>query len=632
MIYDIVMSLFYVAVMIFVMHAFGNRLMKSTNFAKNFICGYVFYIVLCSLIGIFAQFFSLPWKLYEWSMLLLFIIVTVFSFYKTQWKLTGDDVKKYWKEYGLYYGMAAVFVCLGLIYIYYQWLNNHIDDAWYLGKVKMVPEVDNMSTLYYPTGFTYPADYVRMVNTFEIELAFFSHILHISPSVFVKVGQSFLMYFIVLNVFHLLYQKLLSKNLLTNKYFLSVMMLAMLFFGWYHELLAGKEVLYLHDSWQFNTAIWYGSSTVRTLSLVLLLYPFMDDIKFSLKKGVYYVLTCVFLMTRASQAIPAIYLATGAYICYQMLIQAQKRKQIYAIIILILIGMALIPMNEHCILMQDVIWMVLKNNVTSMILMFTVLMIALSFQLKNNIIYRWNIWLIIMAGFIFLPRINTLFLRFCIYDFVVARTTTLYLFTLVGTGFCYMGYFLYRLLGNEKKLLFVYGCMSLYLICVPVLYIQQIYGVKHAIAVLFENPKLLPQSTLDLSKELEAYQQETKKDLYVLAPAVVSLDGTVHSLAAMLRYEAPHIYVVGAIPRYSGMLENNPFYGYTQREQDVFERFNDGSDMDIDKMSTLLQSYPINCLIVTNMQAKQTAMKQLGFQEVFDFDLKQGNTYYVLKK
>ena len=632
MIYDIAMCLFYVAVMIFVMHAFGNRLIKSTCFAKNFIYGYVLYIVLCSLIGICTQFFSLPWKLYEWSMSIIFILVTVFSFYKREWKFSLDALKKHYKEYGLYNGMAAILVCLGLIYIYYQWLNNHIDDAWYLGKVKMVPEVDNMSTLYYPTGFTYPADYVRMVNTFEIELAFFSHIMHISPSVFVKVGQSFLMYFIILNVFHLLYQKLLYKNLSIDQYFISVIMLAMLIFGWYHELLAGKEVLYLHDSWQFNTAIWYGSSTVRTMSLVLLLYPFMDNVQFSLKKGVYYVLTCVFLMTRASQAIPAIYLATAAYICYQMLIQAQKRKQIYGFIVVILIAMAVIPMSETCVIMQDVIWMVLKNNVTSILLMLTVLMIALSFQLKNNTIQRWNIWLIIMAILMFMPRINTLFLRFCIYDFVVARTTTLYFFTLVGTGFCYMGYFLYQLLGNGKKLYLLYGCMSLYLICVPVLYIQQIYGVKHAVSVLLQNPKLIPQSTLDLSKELETYQQEIKEDLYILAPAVVSLDGTVHSFAAMLRYEAPHIYVVGAVPRYSGMLENNKFYGYTQREQDVFEYFNNGTDMDVEKMNALFQSYPINCLIVTNLQAKQMAMRKLGFQEVFDFDLKQGNTYYVLKK
>jgi len=87
---------------------------------------------------------------------------------------------------------------------------------------------------------------------------------------------------------------------------------------------------------------------------------------------------------------------------------------------------------------------------------------------------------------------------------------------------------------------------------------------------LLQNPKLLPQSTLELSSELEAYQQQRKESLYVLAPAVVSLDGTVHSFAAMLRYNAPHIYMVGAIPRYSGMMEDNPFYGYTQQEQDVF--------------------------------------------------------------
>lgn len=632
MIYDLIMCLFYITAMIFIMHAFGRRMIKSTCFAKNLIYGYVIYIVLCSLLGMCAQFFILPWKFYEIAMLILLGGVILYSFCGIKLNFSKDVVKEHMKEYGLYYIMASVFVCLGLIYIYYQWLNNHIDDAWYLGKVKMVPEVDNMSTLYYPTGFLYPADYVRMVNTFEIELAFFSHMLHISPSVFVKIGQSFLMYFMILNLFHLLYQNLIGEKVSKNKYMISVMMLAMLFFGWYHELLAGKEVLYLHDSWQFNTAIWYGSSTVRTMSLVLLLYPFMCNYHFTLKKALGFILTSVFLMTRASQAIPAIFLVAGAYICYRLLLLAKEKKQTYWGIFAILLVMFILPGNESVGVMQDVIWMVMKNNVTSIALMLTVLLVTLSFQLKNEIINRWNIWLIIMGCLMFIPRINTLFLHFCIYDFVVARTTTLYLFTLVGTGFCYMGYFLFCFLADTRKMMLVYGVMSLYMICVPVLYIQQIYGIKHAVAVLFHNPKLLPESTLELSKELESYQQQSEEDLYVLAPAVVSLDGTVHSFAAMLRYEAPDIYVVGAIPRYSGMLEDNPFYGYSQKEQEVFEHFNDGTDMDVVKMMELLSEYPINCLIVTNEKAKQIAMQQLGFQEAIDFVPKQGNVYYVLKK
>lgn len=632
MIWDMLMSMTYVFMMIVIMNTFGKRLIQHNSFAENLIAGYVVYIVLCSLLGMCAQFLSIPWKYYQWAMILLLLGVIGFSFYGFSWHVDKAKIKQHFVEYGLYYLMAAVFVGLGLIYIYYQWLNNHIDDAWYLGKVKMVPDVDNMSTLYYPTGFHYPADYVRMVNTFEIELAFFAHVLRVSPSFFVKVAQSYLMYFMILNLFHLLYQKLLSDHWKNNNYLFSVIMLSALLFGWYHELLAGKEILYMHDSWQFNTAIWYGSSTVRTMSLILLLHPFLDVSALSVKKIIGFVLTCIFLMTRASQAIPTIYLAVATYICYRLLVSAQQKRQLYWLIAVILLVMAGIPAGEEVSVQQDVIYMVMKNNITSILLMIVILLVILSFQLNNKRIRKWNCWLMIMAGLMFLPRINTLFLKFCIYDFVVARTTTLYLFTLAATGFCYLGYFLHRILQSNKKMMILYGGIAVYLIAVPILYIQQIYGVKHALAVLYHNPKLLPESTLSFSEELEAYAKQSDEPLYVLAPAVVGLDGTVHSLAAMLRYEAYDIYVVGAIPRYSGMDEDNLFYGYTQKEQDVFEHFNDGTQPQPENMKALFNQYPINCLVVTNEQAKQAAVKELGFQEAFDFHWEQGSTYYVLKK
>lgn len=632
MVYNLVAGIVYLILFVFLMTAFGKKITHK-NFSISLVSGYVVYICLCSLGGMIAQFFTLPWLYYKGFMIALLLAIAFYSCYHIDFKQYFDVswMKAHLKQHIVYYIMSFVFVVLGLLYIYYQWSNNLIDDAWYLGKIHMVPRVDNMTTLYYPTGFHYPADYVRMVNTFEIELAFMSDVTGISASFFVKVIQSYFIYFLILQLFHILYTILLKAYKVKGTYTIPCMMLVCLLFGWYFELLAGKEVLYMHDSWQFNTAIWFGSSTVRTMALMLLLVPFISEYKLTIKKFIGFIITCIFLLSRASQAIPAIYLAVACYICYTLFMLAKKKSYVYGIILAIFIGMALIPRGVDLQPLKDVVYMIIKNNITSIALASCFLLLLLSFEYRAKQINRWNCFLLIMGVLIFIPRINTLFLKFCIYDFVVARTITLYLFTLIATSGCYLGYAMYRFLKSPKKVMLFYSLLSVYLIAVPLSYIQQIFGLKHAVGVLMRNQELLPESTLRLSEHLSQYQTSLQTSLYVLAPAWVSLDGTVHALASMIRYEAPNIYSIGSIPRYSGMNEDNPYNGYTQTEQDVFEKFNDGSDMDVKKLRALLKKYPANCLVFTNENAKALAISALGFHEAFTLQSARGDlTYYVV--
>lgn len=630
--FDYIKGFLFLIIFILFLSKLGMKIKKSSFFCENLIYGFIIYTCFQFVGGFIAQFLRLPWLLYEIYMILTIILLTIFILYKNEWKVDYKKaLLKHVKTYGIFYALALLFVVLSCMNIQYQWSNNMIDDGYYLNKVMLAPQLENYVDYNYATGFNFTESISRIVNTFEIEAAFFTNLLGIEASVFCKVFLAYFNYFLVLNGFYWLYITL--SNTKEERGVLSLALIPMLFFGFYQEILNNFGLLYLQDSWQFNTAMWYGSSIVRHLGLVILIVPFLKNEKITIKKILFFLLSTVALVSKASQIFPVVCLLLLTYAIIVCLSKVGSNKKAFVTLIVILLALCIIPFSADLNIRYSIVYEQLQSNMGTFIVKVSILFIFLSYLLDIKIVRKWNNILLIFGLLLFVPRLNTIFLYTSMFDFVVARTITLYLFTVIITAGLYSFMLLTKVFNNRIKLCALYICIGCALIFVPLYSIQRNLGLKNTVAILAQNTSLIPEATIELSEKLEELKVDKQVDLYVLSPAWVVNNRTNHSLTAMLRYHAKDINVVSAIPRYNSVDEASVYATYDQEEQDIFEKYHSGEDQDDEKLAELLQQYPINCIVVVYNDVAEKLIDGYGYSLVEKVHLEKENAdYYILYK
>lgn len=672
-------SIIFIGFMIFLCQHVGKRFSKSERFSLNLIYGFVCYTALQGLSGIIWQLLKIDYVYYRIFMIILILILL---FYKVDIrKIRINEVfetfKNHLKSHYILYIVATSLIILSLINIPMLWDNNRQDDGWYLLQIQQLPSLDPREAIHASTGFSYTPALMRVVNTYELEASFYVSTFGIPASIFVKVALSFFHYFLLGTcVFELAFRIFDSKK---AKRICGFVPLVLFLFTLFPLALRDNNFLIMSDDWQFNSAMGYGSSVVRTMGIFLFL-PILDKKLFSMKTIVYIVATSIALISKGSQALPIIYLVVASLVIIWVFdnlkgiwrrfvlvggfsilfffphfgdLFNESARSVYSIFYnnfdntYILAGLIfaayaslfLIKRTRKLIPIALPIFLLASLYVGNALLSAGIVFIY-GFSINNKFVKKFNFILLISAILILVPGINSLFIDFSVYDFVVKRALTLYAITLILLAFIYFGVYLYEQKISVRNICYGYVCVGIVFSSTYFIYYRRTYSLVHAVAVLKNNMELIPSSTIELSNKLDKLATKRGKDVNVVMPVHYGIDGTPHYPYIMLRLHGTKIRNVSAMSRYGqeAAEKHDPLVaGFTSEEQTVIDKLNlPKSDMeDYSKgLSEILEQFPvIDTFVVANPNFMNLLIEDFGFVLADEVVIADDQvTHYILQK
>lgn len=632
---DYLICTVFIIIFISFLAGLGKSLRKNVSFSENLIYGFIVYTCVQFVGGFIVQQFRLPWVFFQGYMYITLIGLLIISIKGKGYSFKYQDILGHFKKYYIIYIIAILFVVLACLNIQYLWNANNIDDGYYLNKIRMAPYVQNFVDYNYAVGVDATESIVRTINTFEIEGAFFTQMLGVDAAVYAKIFMALFNYVLLLHAVYWFFITVLKDNkLLRNAMFAII---PVLFFGIYQELFANFGIMYLQDSWQFNTAMWYGSTLVRSIGVFLLITPLIAN-KFTLTKSyiIYFVLCCVALFSKATQMLPLAVIVMLMLFIYKGLAYLKRRvgiKVSLAYLVAILVALLVLPFIIDVSARADVVNAMIGKNMGTILIKISIFLIAVSYLLEIKTLRIWNNCLILMGALLLIPKLNTLFLITSVFDFVAARTITMYFFALIVTAILIFYLLVSKVLIRRRYLGLGYSAIAVVLVIVPFISIQRNLGIANSIKVVADNPKLIPTSTLQLGEVLKDVGKRYNTQLKVMSPAWVNVDNTPHALASTLRYNNFDLVSVSAIPRYDSQSENSIYKDYTEEVQEVYEFFNNGIKVDHNQLLRIFDKYKVNCLITYYDEPAKMLVDDFGYELVDTIKTSStGHNYSVLYK
>lgn len=612
----IIFLLFFTSFLVLLGKNCFKKLDSNKGFSINLLVGYTVYTFVQAIGGIIVQVLKLNWFMFFWYMITSIALMCVFIFIKEKKniKIDFNKITVHLKNYWFLYAICTVLLFFSLINFEWSWMGNSMDDGRYLNLVATYPYTPNPYTTNAATGLPDSFDIIRALNTFELEYSFWVYFLKIDPSIFTRFAMTFFNYFLTAHGIYALAKIICnSLKLEIKESYYQYVVAPLLIFGFYFNWLIAYRILEMQDSWQFSTAMWYGSSIVRITGIFLCIVPIIEQRKIDLSVIIYCFIVSVVLISKASQALPMVILLAFGYLVAMCLLS--KNKVIWVIPCIMFIGLLFVPQIPTNFEEIEVAAMnIISYNSKYFLWYFSFVMILVSFILKNKLVFKWNIILIIFAMLMWVPKLNTLFVDASMYNFVAARTTTLFIFTIVMSAFIYLFVLGIKFLKRPKVIVCLFLAFGVSLTSFMCYEYRNTIGLKRGLVTLIRNPNLFPKGTYELSKELEKLYQETGEELNVLTQNGIGSNGYVHALSISLRTYAPHINSISAVPRYSSVSKESPFCNFSQEDQWTFEAFNlrPYVDGNIDDFIDLLERYPINCVIAVTEDSRDELLK-LGF-------------------
>lgn len=341
---------------------FSTLLELNNNYnssLKEILTGYIITFFLGFVIGFPSQVLHVNWNVFRYLYLISYAVVLVFCFYKEKeyfkehiskiHKLIYQHLKNNW----LIYSMALVFILFAVsnVLVYYQ---NNYDDAYYLSKIVNSIGCNSLATENSYNGAISFEPLFRMVNTYEITYGFFSQLFHISVPFFCRFTMSLHNYVLVFSVYKLLAQFFVKKEL--SQYCVLPFILLLIPSGY---MMDGNLPISLHmyDGWQFQTAMFYGGSVVRTMALPVIFIFTANLIKKMNYKNVLFIM-----------------------IIYITFMSFSTVFLIYAVIVTLVLFMC-----KGIIMYQDSFTKKIRDNATSLLYIFIPAVLLLMSKLLDKI-------------------------------------------------------------------------------------------------------------------------------------------------------------------------------------------------------------------------------------------------------
>lgn len=602
--------IFYVLFMYLIGSAFYN---KEGSYPSHFIVGYLIFSFFVAIGGIPIQILNLPWLVFVGYMIIVYVLLAVWSIRrldKVNKKIIDTSkIKDFIKNQWFIVFLSLLLVIIASTNIEYIWMNNCMDDGYYLGWVSGVPYGINGFHTNPSTGYASSLSdmFSYLLNTTYSEYGFYVFILNIRTTVFCRIFMAFFNYFLYGMVITQLAEVLLRNNSDIKKsqfqFFSSIIFLFSIISFYYN----GNGILKIQDSWQLNTAMYYGSNIVRTCGIFLLTIFYIDK-KLDWKMVIGVIGIGIALISKSSIALPVIILVSVSFLLSYLLFEEGKHYRLYALMIILayLLVCMIVGNHPHISGLADAQFFTNLHHYIS----FWVIVIFFfsAYFLKNKAINKMNTMMIFILVLMLVNPFDNVFEFSSQYGFVAARMMANYLYSMTVLAFIYFVVLLIKCFSSFKFTnCVIYILTSVLLISLFFQWSQRLESYKQmkkidsTVQIVKDNRYIIPMSTQLLGDVLEQRYQETKHVNVVMMPEAAMVNNEMHSVAIILRTVSPHSISLSATGRY-GKDRVGDYQSFSQKDEfNLYDFQAHPTDKTYHRLSKSLNDANVNCLVVNTM-------------------------------
>ncbi|MCF0260381.1 MAG: hypothetical protein HUJ54_11035 [Erysipelotrichaceae bacterium] len=633
---------------------------KNKSFPHYFLNGFILYSLGPAVLGMAVKILQLSFSIFFWGMWvwigILAAVSAVLIYKKYRWKwISWENFKSFICSYWGLFVILGLLMYIAVLLFPAYWLQNHVDDGFYLSQMASVQYMDIPSQYNPATGLIQNFSLnAYVINTHETEVSFYLSVLGMPAPLFARFFLAAFHYFVLLCGIYAVAEGLFKAANVNNPRLLQWIPMIALFFMCDAFWMRG-DWLNVTDSWQFCSAMYYGSSLVRTSGVFLLIYPYLFDQIFDWKVLLRTMGTALVLMAKSTIALPVIYTAAAAYLCVVML----KSKKIWVKLgaPLLIFASALLGTVISTVLPEtmeagrEIRYVIgYSLNLAKLSFHFLVSKAAAAAVLSTILLRRSRIWWAVVFtalcfGLLCIPYINSLTVCLSVYDFVFGRAMTAYMYFLLSVGFAALwlwGGLLFKKIGIIPRLAAIAGTGALFGICLnSTLYSagdplvltgseRKQLDLDEALTVLGSNPDLFNRNMVEAGKALTELDGGTGT-VNVLGPRLWQTNGVSDYSNVALRSVAPTVKNITAIYRFKD--HNDPAYAsWGDDQQGTADQFFTEIDDEKDPSGIywLLQEYPINTFLFKSQSDPALLMESLGFSKYWESGMDEsGNRYYI---
>lgn len=297
----------------FIIDLVAAKYSKLNSF--KILTGFIICFFISFIIGVPCQIFKVSWKIFFYLMLLTNLLIFIYTykykfnkvcdFFEFLHTVMNKKIIITWiKNNWICIVFVLIFVSLSLTNVMVLDQLNY-DDPFYISKiVNSIGTVALQNEDYYNGMLVNQGsiDLGRILNTYEISYGFWADLFSIEVPIFCRYVMNIHNYVIFIIVIKNLASLFLNEN--KTQYVLLLFFVLLIPSGY---LMEGNENYHIRsfDLWQFQTAMWYGGSIVRTMTLpIIFLYavPLLDKIK--IKPFILIIIVSITMLSFSSVALP----------------------------------------------------------------------------------------------------------------------------------------------------------------------------------------------------------------------------------------------------------------------------------------------------------------------------------------
>ena len=354
--------------MIFTMllYALGKAVdIKEESYSVKFIKGYLVYSFFVAIGGMSVQLLHLKYRIFfaYMSVVLLLAVLKIIYSIKQENYIKIVTLKNFVKC-NWFLIVLTIILCYMMFYYYRAfWYGNHLDDGYYLTKIATIASgcennIDNI-----PVGVGKGLGITYLLNTWEIESAFYIKMLHVTPSLYIRLFQSGFNYYLFFNcvlAFGDRIARAVKKDY--NKKALQYVCGTCLLFFVYYVYMQDTKLLFLRDTFTLNTAMYFGSSIVKMIAIMCLLMFYLEDEKITWKMvlGVFGI--SVVMISKSTIVLPTLFVTGVSYVIVTLLFTKEWKQKIIGIILAAFIVLAGIILPNNQVAQKEVYQYVKEMN------------------------------------------------------------------------------------------------------------------------------------------------------------------------------------------------------------------------------------------------------------------------------
>ena len=600
-----------------IMYLFGTALFynKDDNVSARLVYGFIIHEFLIAIAGLPIQVLKLPYIIFYVYVILLDAGILFFSIYrirKNKISLLPENKIEIIKNNWFVIIILCILMFMSLSYVSNYWMGNMQDDGYYLNKTATIPYIqDSFSTnpsTGYEMGFS---TYTLMTG--ELESSVYANILHMDASIYLRLFLSAFRFFIYLNIILAFISKIYKDGKFKfDKSLLQYCLLIVLLFDFPMNFLIKTKLLRLQDSWQFNSAMYYGSMLIRTTGLFALIYPFIDKEEIKIKDVFIYFIISIVMLTKSIVALPAVILIGMSYLMAHYLLEGNKKQKIIVLLLILVIIIVSLILKDINYFDKHII-NIFKWHLTSIPFLLATVGFVSGFFLKSKTVNKINLSIIILLLTMIIDPLNNILSTVSVHLFVAARTQTMFMYIIMILGFSYLCINLFSIVKRNKNIIFIIVnlfLVILVLFCFVLAYENEYNDkIERSYKIIRMNKHFMPNSTIRLGQKLEKLSKEENININLMVPLWSIVDGYQHSLAVLLRTYAPNVNVLTAVVRYGG----GQYKGFNSDDYNTYMKFIlKPNKKTYEKFKDLIERYPTNCIVVDN-DKKDEYLTNLGF-------------------